>query len=192
MKLLPWNWLKRRVSAKIKCCGYFWYFLHDSRGTSPEALGPADIVVETRVKFQQSFVLIKGKRMGSYLLKAQLQMHSTGALFCIFLWSNNQLLSKFYFWLIFFPYLNQLIELFRSKEYFKEKVDSDNNWKAAWPRVSLKCHLFLRLSLGILWEKSKFLPKRCLLIFCIFLLKWTGVHPTSISKKIHNSTSHKA
>ena len=53
--------------------------------------------------------------MGSYLLKAQLQMQSA-----------------------FLYVFNQLIRLFRSKENFKEKVDSDSNLKAAWPRITLK------------------------------------------------------
>ena len=86
--------------------------------------------------------------MGSYILKAQLQMQSTGASFSMFLWSNNELLSKFYYLVIFSPCLNQLIKFFRSKENFKKKVDSDSNWKATWPRMSLKWYLFLELSLG--------------------------------------------
>ena len=50
MKLLPWNWLKRRVSAKIKRYGYFSYPLDDrDGGTSPEASRPADIVVERKI-----------------------------------------------------------------------------------------------------------------------------------------------
>ena len=49
MKLLPWNWLKRRVSAKIKRYGYFSYPLDDrDGGTSPEASRPADIVLERK------------------------------------------------------------------------------------------------------------------------------------------------
>ena len=42
--------MKRRISAKIKCCGYFSHPLDDRHGTSPEALGPADTVAETRAK----------------------------------------------------------------------------------------------------------------------------------------------
>ena len=42
--------LKRRVSAKIKCCGYFLHPLDDRYGTSSETLGPADNVVETWAK----------------------------------------------------------------------------------------------------------------------------------------------
>ena len=62
-RFTSWNWLKRRVSAKINCCGYFSRSLDDRHGTSPEALGPADIVVETRAKkLQQACVIIKGKK----------------------------------------------------------------------------------------------------------------------------------
>ena len=62
----------------------------------------------------------------------------------MFLWSNNQLLLKI---------------LFRSKENFKEKVDSDSNWKVAWPRVSSKWYPFLRLSLGLLGKFLNFVGK---------------------------------
>ena len=69
-------------------------------------------------------------------------MQSTGVSFCIFLWSSNHLLSKFYDFLIFSSCLNKLIKLFASKENFDEKVDSENNWKASWPRMSLEWHIF--------------------------------------------------
>ena len=88
--------------------------------------------------------MIRGERMGSYILKAQLQMQSTGALFCMFLWSNNQLLLKI---------------LFRVKENFKKKVDSDSNSKAAWPRLSSKWYLFLRLSLEFVRKFLNFVGK---------------------------------
>ena len=42
--LLPWNWLKRRVSVKEKCCGYFSHPL----GAIPEAFRLVDIAVEAR------------------------------------------------------------------------------------------------------------------------------------------------
>ena len=50
MTLLPWNRLKRKFRAKMKCCGYFWNSLDGQYGASPEALGPADIIVESRKK----------------------------------------------------------------------------------------------------------------------------------------------
>ena len=78
---------------------------------------------------QQGFVIIKGKRMGSYLLKAQLQMHYTGESFCIFLWINNQLLSKFY-------YLSQII-VFATRGQTLMKI-----WKT---KISVKFLLLLLL-----------------------------------------------
>ena len=62
-----------------------------------------------------------------------------GASFCIFLWSNSQLLSKFYNLLLFSLAVIswnsshcQLMDLFKSKERFKEKFHSDNDWKTEW------------------------------------------------------------
>ena len=68
----------------------------------------------------------------------------------------------------------------------------------------LEWHLFLRLLLRFVRKilsfvgkyLAKYLPKRCLLIFCIFLFKWRGVNPTIclikyIENTISNSTSHK-
>ena len=54
-----------------------------------------------------------------------------------------------------------LMELFKSKEksWFKEKVDSNNNWKSACPRMILERHLFLRLSLGFVRKMLSFVGK---------------------------------
>ena len=52
-----------------------------------------------------------------------------------------------------------LMELFKSKESCKEKFDSNNNWKTAWPRMILEWHLFLRLSLGFVWKMLSFVGK---------------------------------
>ena len=95
-----------------------------------------------------------------------------------------------------------LMELFKSKESCKEKFDSNNNWKTAWPRMILEWHLFLRLSLGFVWKmlsfvgKIKFLPKRCLFIFCIFYLNEKELNQQVclikyVENEISNSTSHK-
>ena len=101
-------------------------------------------------------------------------MQSTGTSFGTFLWSNNQVLSKFYYLLIFSPCPKldeivatvscQLLELFKSKKSFKEKVDLENNWKTAWPRMILEWHQFSRLSLGV---ARKFF---CMFLFCFFYL----------------------
>ena len=45
------------------------------------------------------------------------------------------------------------MELFKSKESCKEKFDSNNNWKTAWPRMILDWHLFLMLLLKYLKNK---------------------------------------
>ena len=50
-----------------------------------------------------------------------------------------------------------LMELFKSKESCKEKFDSKNNWKTAWPRMILEWRLFLRLS--FLWKMLSFAGK---------------------------------
>ena len=65
MKVLLWNWLKwRGKSVRKKSCGYFSYPLDPG-----QSLWPADIVEETWGKTEASlFVIIKKKRIGSYLL----------------------------------------------------------------------------------------------------------------------------
>ena len=116
--------------------------------------------------------------------KATSVMQSTGTPFFTSLWSNNLLLFKFYYLLIFFLALIkwnsspcQLMKLYKSKECFKEKVDSNNNWKSAWSRMILEWHLFWELSLGFrrmifsfCWKTSKFLPKDVCLISVYFYL----------------------
>ena len=85
MKLLPWNWLKKRVRAKIKCCGYFSHPLDYRHETSPETLRPTDTGCRKLEPKIAASLIITGKTMGRYLLKAQVQMQSTGAWFCMFL-----------------------------------------------------------------------------------------------------------
>ena len=98
-----------------------------------EVPGIADIVVET---WGQNF-------------KCCLQEHD----FVCFYEVIIRCWSKFHYLLIFFSSLKlykivatvscQLLELFKSKESFKETVDSEHNWKIAWPRIVLGWHLFL-------------------------------------------------
>ena len=52
-----------------------------------------------------------------------------------------------------------LMELFKIKESFKEKIDSNNNWKTAWPKMILEWHLFVRLSLRFVWKMLSFVGK---------------------------------
>ena len=98
-----------------------------------------------------------------------------------------------------------LMKLFKSKGSFKEKVDLNNNWKTAWPRMILGWHLFLGLSLGFVWKMKSFVGKHlrfyqkdvCVCTFSVFfylnekdlnqqvcLIKYT-------ENEISNSTSHK-
>ena len=75
-----------------------------------------------------------------------------------------------------------LMELFKSKESCKEKFDSNNNWKTAWPRMIL--------SLGFVWKMLSFVGKhpsfypKDVCLFSVFLFKWKGVKPTCMSNKI--------
>ena len=92
MTQVTWIWLKRRFSDKIKCCGYFSHLLDDRYGASPEALGSANTIPETRTKIC-SKALQSLKRMGIYVLKAQLEMQFAEASLCIFLWSNNLIIN---------------------------------------------------------------------------------------------------
>ena len=94
---------------------------------------------------QQVFVIIKGKTMGSHFVC----FHEVIINCC----------PKCYYLLIFSPWVNQVVKLFRRKENFKKKVDSDSNWKTAWPRMSLKWYLFLRLSLGFVRNFFSFVGK---------------------------------
>ena len=94
------------------------------------------------------------------------------------------------------------MELLKSKESCKEKFDSNNNWKTAWPRMILEWHLFLRLSLGFVWKMLSFVGKhlsfyqRCLLIFCFSYLNEKESNQQVcliryVENEISNSTSHK-
>ena len=180
--------MKRRVS------GYFSHSLNDRPGTSPEALRPAGIVVETRAKnYSKSLKSLKKKRMGSYLLRPRLQMQSTGASFCKF-FMNNQLLSKILL-LMFSPCFNQLIKLFRSKENFKEKIYGCMT-KNEFEVISI-FKIIIRICKKIFefcGKTFKFLPKRCLFIFCTFYLNKEELIQQACLKKSKmksNSSPHK-
>ena len=84
----------------------------------------------------------------------------------------------------------QLMELFNSKESFKEKFTLDNNWKTAWSRMILEWHLFLGLSLrfiGKIWSFSGKHPDftQKMPSFSVFLFKGREANLTSMSKKIY-------
>ena len=118
------------------------------------------------------------------------------------------MLSKFY--CLYFPLALirwksshcHLRELFKSKENWKKKFDSNNNCKTAWSRMIVKWHLVLILSLGFVWKMLSFVgkhlsfyPKRYLFIFCIFYLNEKELNQEVylikfVENQISNSTSH--
>ena len=128
--------------------------------------------------------------------KEKLQIQSTKTSFCICLWIIIKCYLNFITCLCFPLSLIRwnsshchLMELFKIKESYKEKFDSNNNWKTAWPRMILEWHLFLRLSLGFVWKMLIFVGKHLFtqkmsVHFLYFLFKWKGVKPTSMSDKI--------
>ena len=74
-----------------------------------------------------------------------------------------------------------LMELFKSKESFRENVDSNNNWKTAWSRMILEWHLFLRLSLGFVLKSFvgkhlTFHPKDACSFSVIFIQMKTNMY----------------
>ena len=93
-----------------------------------------------------------------------------------------------------------LMELFKSKARFREKVDSNNNWKTM-AKNSLSDIIFkiiIRIcqkDVEFCGKTSKFLPKRYLFIFCIFYLNKNELNQQIclikyVENEISNSTSH--
>ena len=156
MTRLPWNWLKMRVSAKksvinilqmiCRACPWsFWTI-------------PADIVIETWVKNCTARFYNHSIEIRSYLLKSNfsfnLQKHHFVHVYKVITKSYLNFITCLYFPLSLIRWNNShchLMELFKSNESCKEKFDSNNNWKIAWPRMILERHLLLRLSLGFVW-----------------------------------------
>ena len=146
MTLLPLNWLKIRVSDKkvLWLLATFRWYVRACTWSSWTI--PADIIVETLVKnCTTRFYNYHSIGMKSYLSKEQLQIQSTETLFCICLWNNNQVYLNFvtclYFPLALIRWNSShchLMQLFKCKKSCKEKFDSNNNWKAAWPRMILE------------------------------------------------------
>ena len=123
---------------------------------------PADIVVETWAKNCTARFYNHNIRMRSYLLnksnfKFNLQKHHFVIIKCYL----NFITCLYYpFALIWWNSSHcHLLELFKIKESCKEKFDSNNNWKTAWPRMILEWHLFLRLSLVFVWKMLSFVGK---------------------------------
>ena len=126
----------------------------------------ADIVVETWVKNCTARFYNHSIGMRSYLLKSNfkfnLQKHHFVYVYEVIIKCYLNFITCLYFPLALIRWNSShchLMELFKSKESCKEKFDSNNNWKTAWPRIILECHLFLRLSLGFVWRMLSFVGK---------------------------------
>ena len=98
---------------------------------------------ESIEKLLQGFIIIK---------KFNLQKRHFVYVYEVIIMSYPNFITYLYFSLALIRWNSSrfhLMELFKSKESFKEKVDSNNNWKTAWPRIILDWNLFLRLSLAL-------------------------------------------
>ena len=74
---------EKESHCQSKRCGFFLHSDDERYGASPDALGPADIILEIKRRAKNcSSPLQSLKRKGSYL-QAQQQMQCTGASFCI-------------------------------------------------------------------------------------------------------------
>ena len=143
--LLPWNWLKMRVSAKKKVSWLLTSF------RSSWAI-PANIAVENWVKNCTARFYNHSIGMRSYLksnFKFNLQKHHFLYVYEVIIKCYLSFITCLYFSLALIRWNtshSHLMELFKSKESCKEKIDWNNNWRTAWPRMILHWNLFLRLS----------------------------------------------
>ena len=152
MTLLPWNWLKMRVSAKksvmvinilqMKCIGYVLL-------EAPGLFQRADIVVKTWVKNCTARFCNHSIGMRSYLIKSNfkfnLQKHHFVYVYEVIIKCYLNFITCLYFPLALIRWNSShchLMELFNSKECFKGKLDSNNNWKSAWSKMFLEWHHF--------------------------------------------------
>ena len=81
--------VKKKVSAKRVLWLFFTSFRYLWSRSWTNLLYQQGLMLKLEQKIATSlFVIIKKKRIGSYLLLAWLQMQCSRASFCIFLWSN--------------------------------------------------------------------------------------------------------
>ena len=124
---------------------------------------PADIVVETWVKnCTASFIILIAYEWEVTCLKSNfkfnLQKHFV-YVYEVIIKCDLTFITCSYFPHALIRWNSShchLMDLFKGKESCKEKFDSNNNWKTAWPRVILEWHLFLRLSFGFVWKMLSF------------------------------------
>ena len=126
-------------------------------------------------------------------------MQTAETSFCICLWSRLIIKSGLSFiTCLYFPlaliwwYSNycNLMELFKTKKTFKEKVDSNNNWNCMTKndfRVTSIFKVIIRIcmkNVEFCGKTSKLLSKRCLFIsfiFFIFLFFFNSKIPERLS-----------
>ena len=115
---------------------------------------PADLAVETWVK--NCTVRFYNHSIGtrSYLLKSNFKFSLKKHFVYVY-----EVIIKCYLNFITCLYFPLALIRWNSKKSCKEKFDSNNNWKTAWPRMILEWHLFLRLSLGFVWKMLSFVEK---------------------------------
>ena len=165
MTMLPWNWLKMRVSADKMLwllTSFRWNVLRHVL-EAPGAGIPGDIFVEIWVKNCTARFYNHSIGMINYLIKSNfkfsLQKHHFVYVYEVIIKCYLNFITCFCFRLALIRWNNShchLMGLFTTKESCKEKFDSNNNWKTAWPRMILEWHLFLRLSLGFVREILSF------------------------------------
>ena len=143
IKMLLWNWLKwRGKSVPKECCGYFSHSL-DVYEASPRRspwIISRHCCRHSSGKLQRDF-LQSLKRKGfevtfcQHDFKCNGQEHHFVYFYEVIINCYPDFMTYFYFP---FTYVRsnsshcQLMDLLKSKKSFKEKVDSDNNWKAEW------------------------------------------------------------
>ena len=144
---------------------------------------PADIVVETWVKNYTARFYNHRIGMRSYLLKSNvrfnLQKHHFVYVYEVIIKCYLNFITCLYFTLALIRWNSShchLMELFKSKESYREKIDSNNNWKTIWPKMVVEWHLFLRLSFGSVWKMLSFVgrhpsfyPKDVCFFYLIFI-----------------------
>ena len=167
MTLVPWNWLKMRVSAKR----VFWLLTSFRWYVWGLSLKLLDHTSRNCCRHSQEWKIASrfsnhSIGMRSYPLKSKfkfnLQKHQFVYVYEVIIKCNLNFITCLYFPLALIRWNSShshLMELLKSKESCKEKFDSNNNWKTAWPRMILEWHLFLRLSLGFVWKMLSFVGK---------------------------------
>ena len=103
--LLPWNWLKMRVIAK-KSIAVINIIQMICIGHVLEAPGPKQKILLWKLEWKTAERFYNHHRNKKLPSKKATSNAIYRNIICICLWSNNQVLSKFYYLLIFSPFFN--------------------------------------------------------------------------------------